>query len=89
MVSIIENEKDLENVVGGKIKAKHVVEIACGVVGVALLVVGGKFVYDVTRVGAADLVPVTDEDLKQTKKASKAEIIWNYAVARTVWFLGI
>lgn len=46
MISIIENEEELENVVGG-IKAKHVVKITLGVVSAAVLVVGGKFVYDV------------------------------------------
>lgn len=46
MVSIIENEKELENVVGG-IKAKHVVGIVLGVAGASAIVVGGKFAYDV------------------------------------------
>lgn len=46
MISIIENEEELENVVGG-IKAKHVVKITLGVVSAAVLVAVGKFAYDV------------------------------------------
>lgn len=46
MISVITNEEELENVVGG-IKARHVVGTIVGIVGLAALVVGGKFVYDV------------------------------------------
>lgn len=46
MISVITNEEELENVVGG-IKARHVVGTIVGIVGLAALIVGGKFVYDV------------------------------------------